>query len=254
MNRVASVLALRQRLFPEVAAGGFTSIDGTVQFYARVAALTGPKDIVLDLGAGRGELFQEDTVAYRRALITHRGRCAKVIGADVDPAVLSNPSLDEAYVIGADGRLPLPDHSVDVIVSDNTFEHVEDPYRFAAEIDRVLVPGGWLCARTPNKWGYVSLGANLVPNALHERLLRVLQPERQAQDVFPTRYRLNSLAALRRHFPKGAWDHHSYTWTSEPAYFGSNALAWRGAMLLTRLLPPGMGAVLMIFLRKAPVR
>ena len=41
-------------LFPESYAGGFSRVDGTVQFYMRVRALLRPDDTVLDLGAGRG--------------------------------------------------------------------------------------------------------------------------------------------------------------------------------------------------------
>ncbi len=247
---MSSASALRTRLYPESRAGGFVAIDGAVQFYGRIAALTRASDVVLDLGAGRGEYLLEDPVPYRRALRDHRGRCARVIGADVDPVVLDNPGVDEAHVIGADGRLPLPDASVDVIVAEAVFEHVENAEVFAAEITRVLRPGGWLCARTPNRWGYIALGASLVPNALHVAVLRGLQPDRQACDVFPTHYRLNSFAALRRYFPKMHWQDCSYTWTSEPAYFGSSWLGWRVAQALAWVLPPAMGATLMVFLRK----
>jgi SAM-dependent methyltransferase len=241
---------LRHTLYPETRAGGFAAIDGAVQFYGRIAALTKASDTVLELGAGRGEYFLEDPVPYRRALRDHRGRCGRVIGADIDPVVLENPGLNEAHVIGADGRLPLPDNSVDLITAEAVFEHVESPEVFAREITRVLKPGGWLCARTPNRWGYIALGASLVPNALHVAALRYLQPDRQAQDVFPTHYRLNTRAALRRHFPPEAWEDCSYTWTSEPAYFGTSRLGWRVAQGLARVLPPAMGATWMLFLRK----
>lgn len=43
-----------ERLFPEVSAGGFTRMDGTVEFYTRVNALLRPDMTVLDFGAGRG--------------------------------------------------------------------------------------------------------------------------------------------------------------------------------------------------------
>lgn len=40
--------------FPEIGAGGYTSRDGTVEFYGRVQALLRPTMHVLDFGAGRG--------------------------------------------------------------------------------------------------------------------------------------------------------------------------------------------------------
>jgi SAM-dependent methyltransferase len=48
-------------------------------------------------------------------------------------------------------------------VSDFTFEHIVDPAQAARELDRVLKHGGWLCARTPNRYGYIALANRFVP-------------------------------------------------------------------------------------------
>ncbi len=85
-------------------AGGFTSIDGTVQFYTRVRALVRPEHTVLDLGAGRGVGLLDDPIEYRRSLRNLRGHCTEVIGCDVDPVVLSNPGVDQAILIDVDGH------------------------------------------------------------------------------------------------------------------------------------------------------
>jgi SAM-dependent methyltransferase len=46
----------------------------------------------------------------------------------------------------------LPDHSVDLVYSGQTIEHVteEEGEQVLAEVARVLVPGGWFCLDTPN--------------------------------------------------------------------------------------------------------
>jgi 2-polyprenyl-3-methyl-5-hydroxy-6-metoxy-1,4-benzoquinol methylase len=54
-------------------------------------------------------------------------------------------------------RRPFPNETFDLVVSDSTFEHVSDAEQVASELDRVLKPGGWICARTPNRHGYVAL-------------------------------------------------------------------------------------------------
>lgn len=236
--------------YPEVAVGGYTRVDGTVQFYLRINALLKKEMIVLDLGAGRGEVYEDRPDAWKTQLMNFKGRCSKVIGADIDPAVCANKSIDEAFVIGTDNRLRLDDASVDLVISDHTFEHVEDPVTFCAEISRVLKPGGWLCARTPNKWGYISIGARLVPNALHIRALRFLQPHRKAIDIFPTRYRLNTFKELRKRFPMGQWQSYVFTWNAEPAYFGQSVLAWSVMLGLFRILPQRFGATLLFYARK----
>ncbi len=38
--------------FPEVGAGGFTSLDGTIEFYTRINALLASDMTVLDFGGG----------------------------------------------------------------------------------------------------------------------------------------------------------------------------------------------------------
>jgi SAM-dependent methyltransferase len=241
---------IKSHLYPETAVGGFSRVDGTIEFYNRVNALLREDMVVVDLGAGRGSAHIDDPVEYRRKLRSVKGRCRKVIGLDVDDAVCANPSLDEACVISPNGRFPIADETVDLMFSDATFEHVEDPGRFAAEIHRVLKPAGWICARTPNRLGYIGLGANLVPNAFHTQLLQVLQPDRKEEDVFPTAYRLNTFRALRRHFPEDKWAGVIYTCNAEPSYFASSEVLWRFVKFTFRLTPEYFGSMLLFFARK----
>ncbi len=245
-----SMDVVRAKHYPEVAAGGYSRVDGTIQFFGRIQALLQPGMVVLEFGAGRGHELLEDPVAYRRGLRELRGRAARVIGVDVDPVVMTNPFLDEAHVIAVDAALPLADSSVDMIVSDHVFEHVGNPDHVAAELTRVLRPGGWICARTPSLTSYVGVAVNLLPNRLHARLLRILQPGRKAVDVFPTRYRLNSCWALKRHFPPARFVHASYAWDAEPVYVGAFSPAWHIMRLVHALTPRPLRGVLFVFIQK----
>jgi hypothetical protein len=110
----------QSRHYPEVAAGGFSRVDGTVAFFSRVHALLQPGDILLEFGAGRGAELLDDQAPYRRRLRMLKGKCARVIGVDIDPVVTQNPFLDEAHVLEGP-TLPFPDTSIDIIVSDHTF-------------------------------------------------------------------------------------------------------------------------------------
>jgi hypothetical protein len=82
------------------------------------------------------------------------------------------------------------------------FSH--DPDWFAGELLRVVKPGGLIAAITPNKFGYIGVAARIVPNKLHVGALRKVQPFRKEEDIFPTRYRLNNLRALRKAFGDNA--------------------------------------------------
>lgn len=239
-------------LYPEIAAGGFSRVDGTIAFYVRVGALLAdsrPDAVVLDLGAGRGA-FLDDPVRARRDIRLLKGRAHRVIGIDLDEAVLSNPTVDEAHVVRVGDPLPVGDASVDLVVSDYAFEHIAEPAWAAGEIDRVLRPGGWLCARTPNRWGYIGLGARLVPNRLHVGVLSRLQPAKPAEDTFPTTYLLNTPAALKRWFPDDRYERVVWAMDNEPAYVGRSMGAARLTKAVFSLTPPPLRSILLAFLRK----
>lgn len=219
----------QERWYPESRFGGFTDIDGTVAFYGRVNALLTESSVAVDLGCGRGAQ-SEDSVRFRRELRMLRGKCAKVIGLDVDEAARTNPSLDEFRLIG-EGPLPLEDQSADLIVSDSVVEHLTDPDSFFAECSRVLRPGGHLCIRTPNVLSYLGLLSTVVPNRLHARVLGRVQSRRKAEDVFPTVYRCNTLWSMRRQLTRHGFEHGVYTYEAEPSYLSFSGFAyWLGVM------------------------
>ena len=237
------------RIHPERGVGGFTKLSGTVLFYNFVKAAmarTGATK-VLDFGAGRGGTLHTE-MAWVRQLPDLRQLGAQVCAADNDPVVRQHPASDEQVVLERDGPLPFADESFDVIVSDWTFEHVEKPAEIAAELLRILRPGGYVCARTTNRYGYIKLAASLVPNKLHTKVLESVQPDRKPEDVFPTVYKMNSVSQIRRLFP-GC----SVYWfrdNSEPAYFFQNGLVYRAFIALHWLLPPLFATSICFFIRK----
>jgi SAM-dependent methyltransferase len=247
-ERISSRVALERRMFAEVNVSGIARNDQEVRFFTQVSALLRPDQMALDFGAGRGEWYLEDRVPFRRWLQTLKGRVAHVDGCDVDPAVLDNPALDAAQLFRPGEPLPYPDNRFDIVVARYVFEHVPDPDWLAAELLRVTRPGGWVCALTPNRWSYVAAAARLVPNALHRRVLRRVQPSRLEMDVFPTVYRLNTPRAIRRHFGD-RWRFH-YFRASYPSYHFDRAWIFRGLQLLHRLLPPQLQTSFYVFLQK----
>ncbi len=227
--------------------GGFSPNDGTLDFYGRINTLIRPDMVVLDLGAGRGGWFTDDAVPFRKAVRGLKGKVARLIAADVDPAVLDNPAADEKLLI-KDGHVPVEDGSVDLVICDYVLEHIEDPAAFSLEIDRILRPGGWLCARTPHRNNFVSLFARAVSNARHAAVLRKVQPGRKEMDVFPTAYRLNTLAAVRRSFPR--YRDASFIFRADPAYFFGRKALFKLMAAASRILPASLNGNLFVFLHK----
>lgn len=229
--------------------GGFTSTDGTIEFYGRVNSLLTDTSVVLDIGAGRGAWFHEDRCAFRRELRSIKGKVAEYIGADIDPVVMGNSVTDRNVMI-TDGRVGVPDQSLDMIICDYVLEHIVDVTGFAREVTRILRPGGYFCARTPHKWNYVSCAARVIQNARHADWLSRIQPERKRVDVFPTAYRCNTLGIVRTHFPGSEWDSGSYLYTSEPRYYFGSRSAFGLFSLVHKFAPLAFTGNLFLFLRR----
>ncbi len=238
-------------LHSEYKIDSFTKHDGTILFFNFVRAIIGNAGSVvkvLDFGAGRGAFHLSKKSHYRNQLQDLRTSGATVVACDVDEAVKNHPCSDEQVVLDLGGSLPFEDNTFDLIVSDFVFEHLENPSETGMELLRITRPGGWICARTPNKWGYVALISKIVPNALHEKLLKKVQPTRSSEDVFRTVYRLNSPRSVRRHFPNCdvRWYYHS----GDPAYHFSNGIIYRLLLLLHRLLVPKLSTSVCFFIQK----
>jgi SAM-dependent methyltransferase len=96
---------------------------------------------VLDFGCGWGG-----------ETIWLASRVRSVVGFDVErenieqaeSALAAVGAQNCRFVLSPDGRLPIPDESVDAVFSTDTFEHVMDLELAFSEIFRVLRPGGTL--------------------------------------------------------------------------------------------------------------
>lgn len=90
---------------------------------------------ILDYGSGQGQL-----------IALARSRNVDIYGVDVPGIEVT----DRVQLIDKDGRIPHPDNSFDVVVSNQVFEHVADPPVALAEIHRALKPGGVFIALFPD--------------------------------------------------------------------------------------------------------
>ena len=246
MPEARSIEILR-RSHDEYGVSGFTKHDGTVRFFGFVRSLCRPGMRVLDFGAGRGAWFHNDATAYRRELRDLRTTGVRVVAADIDEAVRQNAGSDEQVVLKPGVPLPFKDGEFDLVLADFVFEHLEDPGFVCEELRRVTKSGGWICARTANRYGYVALASAIVPSSRHRRALQSIQPIRKEVDVFPTAYRLNSAAQVRRCFP-GCEVHHYYD-SGEPAYHFDRRWLYRLFLLLHKLLPDVLQTGVAFFIR-----
>jgi SAM-dependent methyltransferase len=245
MSRIAK---FKRKFFPELDFGGYDRTDIGIAFYTRINSLLKPEHTVLDIGCGRGAL-QDDKVDFRRWMRSFKGRCARVIGIDVNPAASVNPYLDEFHLI-ENGRWEVADSSIDLAYSDYVLEHVPEPSKYFAEAARVMKPGGVLCIRTPNKWHYVSVIASLVPDKKHDAILSKAQESRKEEDTFPKFYRCNTRGAIRRELERAGFDVCIYALEQAPAYLEFSKFAYLMGVLYAKVAPDFMKVNFLVFARK----
>ncbi len=114
-----------------------------------------------------------------------------VVGLDYDQLSLTKHRTITNRVRGSISKLPFADASFDLVTSNMVFEHLDNPVVQLQEVHRVLRKGGRLVFHTPNKYGYATWLARMVPENLKDRFVYFFQG-RKEEDVFPAYYRINA--------------------------------------------------------------
>jgi SAM-dependent methyltransferase len=98
---------------------------------------------ILDFGCGPGRrVYELLDAGYQHAY-----------GVDVvDYLELWRPEDHHRFHIAPDGDIPLPEASLDLVISDQCFEHVMNQRLAWQEIVRILKPGGVSVHVIPAKW------------------------------------------------------------------------------------------------------
>ena len=138
--------ATGERFIPEAYHGEIAAEHYHRYLFAR--ELVADRD-VLDIACGQG---------YGSALMASTAR--RVTGVDVAIEVIHyarktyNTNERLSFLVGEATHIPLPDASVDVVVSFETIEHIVEHAEMMREIKRVLRPDGMLIMSSPDKYRY----------------------------------------------------------------------------------------------------
>jgi len=129
--------------------------------YLQAAHVAGGK-VVLDIACGEG---------YGSAILASKAE--KVIGVDISPEAVKHARKqyrlpNVAYVVGSCENMPIDDGRIDLLVSFETIEHLEQHERMLEEIKRVLRADGVLIMSSPDKLHYSDLPAFKNPHHVKE--------------------------------------------------------------------------------------
>ncbi len=167
---------------------------------------------VVDAACGLGY----GTIQLRQAGAAH------VTGFDIDPETIALCRATAQDVDGVEFQtgdvtaLPLNDKSIDVFVSFETLEHIQEPDAFLTEIRRVVRPGGLFVCSTPNRELF-NPGTRIIDRPMNPFHFREYDQEEfrnyltkffssaqwYGQSGYATGY-VRRLAAVGRRFPRSA--------------------------------------------------
>jgi SAM-dependent methyltransferase len=121
----------------------------------------------------------------------------RLVGIDGDlPSIRRHPFL-RGRVLGDIEALPFAPASFDLVSANMVMEHVREPGAVLKEIGRVLAPGGCFVFHTPNLAYPAVWISSFFPWRVKNGLIHFLE-DRKEEDVYPTRYRINTLSKAAR--------------------------------------------------------
>lgn len=163
--------------------------------------------IVLDAGCGDGGIITE-----------FKNLPAELIGVDTNKPLLDSNSTVTKKILANVEQIPLHDNSIDVIVSEFVFEHLESPEKVFKEFHRVMRSGAKVIFLTPNVLNPVMLASKIMPHAAHTFFRsRVL---RKGEETHKTFYRANTVGIIQQHAREAGLTLVEYQRAGNPEYIG----------------------------------
>jgi SAM-dependent methyltransferase len=135
--------------------------------------------VILDVGGGNEFHFK-----------TFKPTASRLYCLDISQEQLdNNQDADVRLLADATKEIPLPDDSVDLVLSRAVMEHLDSPQAFLQHSFRVLKPGGYAIHVFPCKFAPFAMINGLLPPALSRKILFKFQPDMQGKGGFPAYYR-----------------------------------------------------------------
>lgn len=136
---------------------------------------------ILDAGCGDGTITQYN----------YRERVKLIVGVDLEGDLKSNTNVDVVSYADLE-RLPFSEDSFDLVICRYVVEHLRDPVHVFREFYRILTDEGTVVIHGPNRYHYVQVAAQLIPDRLHGAIIHCLCN----RESFSKHHRANSRRQL----------------------------------------------------------
>jgi SAM-dependent methyltransferase len=173
--------------------------------------------LIVDLGGGRNCRFADAVRPGQRLVIV-----------DVSEEELAANTSGYEIVLGdVTQSLPFDDGEVDLLFSRTVLEHVGDVEAAAANVARVMRPGGRTIHLVPGRYALFAIAARSLRFDVARRLLHVLQPATRGVVEFDVVYDRTHPGGLERTFRSAGftdvevqctWDQSDYAAAIFPAF------------------------------------
>jgi hypothetical protein len=87
----------------------------------------------------------------------------------------------------------------------------------------------------------------LVPNSLHKKVLKKIQPDRKEADVFPVVYKCNTRKTFSKLLKENSFEPFVYYYESEPNYLRFSYLSFAFGYYLQKFLPSSLKTTILAF-------
>lgn len=177
-----------ERMVPEFHQGGLIYAEHLTRYQGALPLVGGLT--VLDIACGSG---------YGTQLLASAAE--HVYGVDIRPEAVTyarerflEPNVE--FLVGDAVEIPLPDDSVDVVVTFETIEHIEDYRKFLKEVKRVLKADGVALVSTPNDLEFAEGNHFHLHEFGYEELLALLAEEfTHTESLFQATWKYVALAS-----------------------------------------------------------
>ncbi len=186
-----------ERMIPEFHKGSLVYAEHITRYLSATPLIKDKK--VLDIASGSG---------YGSNIMAAHAK--KVIGVDLDEDAVAYAKKNYSasnleFKQGSGTEIPLEDNSVDVVVTFETIEHIEDYPKFMSEISRVLKTDGVAIISTPNDVEFPEGAHFHVHEFEYEELLELVSKDfKYIEPYFQATWR--SVAVGDKKFFESEWE------------------------------------------------